>query len=154
MKKLYNLIIITFLLVFSVSSHKALSQDPYVQITDPFRDGLEVRRTYIVRGTASIPSGAHLWVLARKEDFEGVWWPQAEGKIDPASKEWKVSVTFGIAEDIGWNFEVAAIAVSENSHTILRDYRIKAMKTGDWRPIEMPEVIIAPVLRKVRKVGD
>ena len=153
MRRVQNFILITVLSILLIGTYEALSQNIAVQITDPSRDGAEVRRTYIVRGTASIPSGAHLWVLIRREDFEGLWWPQAEGKINPKSNEWKVSLTFGIPEDIGWDFDIAAIVVPENSHTILRNYRIKAMKTGDWRPIEMPEVLTAPVLRKVKKVG-
>ena len=114
---------------------------------------MEVRKTYVVKGTATVPSGSHLWVLSRREDFEGLWWPQGEGKVDLRSKAWKVSVTFGIAEDVGWGFDIAAIVVSESSHALLRNYRINAMKTGDWRPIEMPQVLAAPVLRKVRKVS-
>jgi hypothetical protein len=137
-----------FLYAFNV-----LAQETKVQILDPARAGTEVRRTYIIRGIASIPSGTHLWVLSRREDFEGVWWPQGEGRADPTSGEWKVSVTFGVQDDIGWNFDIAVIVVPEQNHIILRDYRTNAMKTNDWRPIELPQVVAPPVLLKVKKVG-
>lgn len=139
-----------FLLLCAVG---VLAQETKVQILDPSKEGTEVRRTYIVKGSASIQSGTHLWVLARREDFEGLWWPQGEGKVDPTSGEWKVSVTFGIQDDVGWNFDIAAVVVKEQSHIILRDYRTNAMKTNDWRPVELPQVVAPPVLRKVKKVG-
>ena len=63
-------------------------------------------------------------------------------------------MTFGNAEDIGKDFDIAVVVVPDDSHAVLRDYRIRAMKTGDWRPIEMPHVLTAPILRKVRKIGN
>ncbi len=153
MRKYKNLILLSMFSVLVIAGSTVLADDIDVKIIAPSRDGVEVRKTYLVKGTATKPSGSHLWVLARREDFEGLWWPQGEGKVDLRSKEWKVSVTFGIAEDVGWNFDIAVIVVPESSHTLLRNYRINAMKTGDWRPIEMPEVLSAPVLRKVRKVS-
>ena len=122
-------------------------------ITNPNNDGTEVRRSLVVEGTASIPSGTHLWVLVRREDFEGLWWPQGEGIIDPISKKWKVPVQFGIPDDIGWHFDLVAIVVDNSQHAILRNYRIIAMKTGDWRPIEIPKVLASPTMRSVIKVG-
>ena len=145
-------IVASFVLLFLCAT-TILAQENKVQILDPAREGIEVRKTYIIKGNAAISSGTHLWVLARRDDFEGVWWPQGEGRVDPMSGEWKVSATFGTQDDIGWNFDIAVIVVSEQNHIILRDYRTKAMKTNDWRPIEMPQVVVAPVLLKVKKVG-
>jgi hypothetical protein len=153
MKKANTIFVSAFSLILVICASSAIAQDIVVKVTDPPRNGIEVRRTYKVMGTASIPSGTHLWVLTRREDFEGLWWPQSEGKVDPVSKKWKVSVTFGIPDDIGWNFDIAAIVIAESQHAILRNYRIKAMKTGDWRPIEMPEVLAPPILLRVKKVG-
>lgn len=124
-----------------------------VKITDPSRDGIEVKKGMTVKGTASLPSGYHLWVLARRSDFEGVWWPQGEGKIDPQTHEWMVSVTFGGPQDIGWDFEIAVIFVKEEDHIVLQNYRKEAMKTGDWKPIEAPSSAYPPQIRKVKKVS-
>ncbi|MGZ3578551.1 MAG: hypothetical protein ACXU98_05985 [Syntrophales bacterium] len=153
MKRSINITIAALFVFLLLLATGVLAQETKIQILDPAREGTEVRRTYIVKGQASIPSGTHLWVLARREDFEGLWWPQGEGRIDPTSKEWKVSVTFGIQDDVGWNFDIAAIVVSEQNHIILRDYRSNAMKTNDWRPIELPQVVAPPVLQKVKKIG-
>lgn len=124
-----------------------------VKIIEPARDGIEVRRGMTVKGTASIPGGYHLWVLARRSDFEGVWWPQGEGKIDPTTQEWKVSVTFGESQDIGWDFDIAVIVVREDAHIVLQNYRIEAMKADKWKPIEVPSSTSPPQIRKVKKVS-
>jgi hypothetical protein len=129
------------------------TQTPTVIITEPARDGIEVRKGMTVQGTASIPSKYHLWILARRSDFEGVWWPQGEAKIDPISKEWKASVTFGEAQDVGSDFEIAAIVVDEQGHLKMRDYRTQAMKDGRWNPIEVPPSVVPPQLRTVKKIA-
>ncbi len=129
------------------------AQPSTVVITDPTRDGVEVRKGMTVKGTAVIPSRYHLWVLARRSDFEGVWWPQGEAKVDPISKEWKASVIFGEGQDIGSDFEIAAIVVDEQGHIKLRDYRTQAMKDNVWNPIEVPLSVVTPQIRAVKKVA-
>ncbi|WP_020586083.1 hypothetical protein [Desulfobacter curvatus] len=141
---------ITFSLVFSLSH--AISETCDIKITSPSRDGIEVGKNMNIEGTASIASGNFLWVLVHRNDFEGVWWPQNSGKIDPKTKEWKVSVTFGQPEDISWDFEIAVVVVKENANIELTNYRKKAMTSGDWRPIEMPPTVCAPKIIKVKKV--
>jgi hypothetical protein len=153
MKKVTIISIVAFSLVLAICASSAIAQEIAVKVIDPPRSQIEVRRSYKVVGTASIPSGTHLWVLTRREDFEGVWWPQNEGKVDPVSKSWKVSVNFGNPDDIGWNFDLAVIVVGNSQHALLKNYRINAMKTGDWRPIEMPKLLAAPVLLMVKKTG-
>lgn len=153
MKKVTAISIAAFSLVLAICASSAIAQEIVVNITDPPRSQIEVRRSYKVTGTASIPSGTHLWVLTRREDFEGVWWPQSEGKVDPVSKTWKVSVNFGKSDDIGWDFDLAVIVVDNSQHALLQNYRINAMQTGDWRPIEMPKLLAAPALLKFKKTG-
>ena len=106
-----------------------------------------------ITGTAKIPSGEHLWVLAHRIDYEGVWVAQTEGKIDPKTTKWKAHVQFGEKRDIGRDFEIAVITVNETDHISLENYRREAMKSGDWKPIDMPPTTSAPVIRKVTKVS-
>jgi hypothetical protein len=130
-------------------------QECDVRISDPDRDGREVGRGALVKGTASVPGGNHLWVLVRATPgYEEVWWPQNEGKTDPRSGQWEVYVTFGERRDIGHDFEIAAIVVNEREHAVLKDWRKNAMRTGEYRPIEMPPTTCAPIIRRVRKVSD
>lgn len=123
-----------------------------VTIEEP-RDGLEVGLSVIVKGTATIPSGYHVWVLARRVDFEGFWWPQAEGRINPTTQKWRAAVTVGQRQDVGWDFDIAVIVVDEEKHIRLGDYRRNAMRTGDWRPIEAPPTATAPIILTVTKVS-
>lgn len=153
MKKMIKSHVFVLLICLMLCELSALAQEVQVRLLEPDRDGFQVQQTYTVRGTAVLPPGAHLWVLSRREDFEGVWWPQGEGRPDATTGEWKVAVTFGQSVDVGWKFNISVLVVSEANHIILRDYRLKAMKTGDWRPIEAPASLFNPVLRTVTKTG-
>jgi hypothetical protein len=115
--------------------------------------GTQVGCSLAIEGTAALPGGQHLWVFVRRADFEGVWWPQGEGKVDPKTLKWSVPVTFGQQQDVGMDFDIAVVAVTESEHIKLRDYRIKAMTTDNWLPIEMPATAAPPLYRTVRKVN-
>jgi hypothetical protein len=104
-----------------------------------------------VKGIAYMPGGLHLWVIARHKDFKPLWWPQREAEVDPTTGEWDSLAFLGGPQDIGSEFDIGAIVVNEESHAKLRDYWLKAMRNGDWQPIEIPETIIAPELIRVTK---
>ncbi len=155
--KSVKVLAVVFLLVFFLGFEVSLFPETKikVEITVPERDGIKVGRGMTVKGTASIPGGNYLWVLAhRMPGFEDVWWPQNEGKVDSETKKWSVYVVFGQPQDVGYDFEIAAIVVNEKEHVRLKNYRENAMRTGDWRPIPMPQTVVAPVFRTVRKVGN
>lgn len=122
-----------------------------ISITEP-QNNATVGRETIVKGKAEIPRGNYLWVLARRSDFKPLWWPQREAEIDPRTKKWSATAVFGGPQDVGWNFDIGVIAVDKEGHAFLRDYWIKAMKTGDWRPIEIPQTSCPPTTMKVKKV--
>ncbi|HKY06023.1 MAG TPA: hypothetical protein VJQ56_14100 [Blastocatellia bacterium] len=123
-----------------------------VTFTEPARDNIRVGREMDAKGTASIPSGNHLWVLVhRVKGFANVWWPQGEAVVDPTTKEWDVHVVFGGTQDIGYEFEVAAITVNKQEHLKLQAYLENAQTSGNWPPIKMPPTTSAPVYRRVLK---
>ena len=150
---IFQLVLVGLMISSTANILWAQEDTVLVKITDPSRDGVEVKKGMTVKGTAIIPRGCHLWAMVRRSDFTDVWWPQAEGKIDPKTNEWKVSVTFGQAEDVGWDFNIAVFVVKGPEHIILQNYRIKAMKDGDWKPIEAPPSVCPPQIRTVKKVG-
>jgi hypothetical protein len=125
-----------------------------IKVAEP-RDGQQAGQSVTVRGTATLPAGGHLWVFARREDFgdQDVWWPQAEGRIDSKTGEWRVSATIGMLRDIGWSFDIAVAVFEESNNLELKSYVREAMKTGNWMPIEMPESICPPRLLKVKKTS-
>ena len=108
----------------------------------------------LVQGTATLVPGDYLWVLAhRVEGFKDLWWPQGEGEVDPIKNTWRVHVTFGQSRDIGYEFEIAAVTVREREHRQLHDHISRAMQSGDWRPLRLPETTSPPIVRLVKKVS-
>jgi len=128
------------------------SKEASVVIVTNLQDGSEVGRETTMEGTASIPSGNHLWVLDRRVDFKPLWWPQREARIDPKTHKWSATVCFGGPQDINWDFHISVITVNADRHRELMDYWTKAMKTGDWKPIQIPETTSTPQIIKVKKV--
>jgi hypothetical protein len=123
-----------------------------VKFTAPARDGIKVGKELDVKGTADVASGDHLWVLVHRiKGFKNLWWPQGEGEIDPVTREWEVHVTFGGPQDIGQDFEIAAVTVDKEAHLKLQKYLEDAMTSGQWLPIKMPPLTSAPQYRRVTK---
>jgi hypothetical protein len=122
-----------------------------IEITDPV-GGSSVGRETIVKGIAHLPRGHYLWVLARRSDFRPLWYPQREAEVDPTTHKWSATANFGEQRDVGQTFDIGVVSVNEEGHTLLKDYWIKAMRTGDWKPIEIPPTSSPPQTLRVRKV--
>jgi hypothetical protein len=151
-KVLSMVFLVVFSLGFGVSAFGQPSMK--VEITTPERDNLNVEKEMDVKGTATFPSGNYLWVLVhRVKGFKGLWWPQGEADVHPVTKEWESHVVFGGPQDIGFEFEIAAIVVNGTEHSKLSAYWTKAMSSGSWPPIPMPPTVSAPVIRNVKKTG-
>lgn len=148
--KLFLLTTLTACLVSCWNGH-AEQESFVVTVTHP-QNGNEVGRELIVKGTASIPLGNYLWVLARRVDFEPLWCPQREAKIDPNTHKWSATATFGLPRDISWDFDIGVITVDANGHQELMNYWIEAMRTGDWMPIQIPATTSPPRIIRVKKV--
>ena len=122
---------------------------------DEPRSGTAVGRGVYVEGTASLPPGRHLWVLARHESFRArqVWYPQGEGIVDPATGRWKVFATVGEIRDIPSEFDVVVAVFDQKEHLALSSRLDHDVETGDYRPLHMPATLCAPVQRMVRKTS-
>ena len=143
---------VLFILVMLIVCDVHAEQDKCdIKIIRP-QNGSNVGRETTVKGTASIPIGNHLWVLARRVDFEPLWWPQREAKIDPKTHKWNATANFGEPQDIKRDFHLGVITVNADGHKELMDYWIKAMSTENWRPIQIPETTSPPRIIKVKKV--
>lgn len=116
-------------------------------ITDPGQDGSEVGQGTAVQGTAVLPSAQHLWVLVhRRQGFANAWWPQGEGQVEPGTHRWRVNVTFGVPQDVGYEFEIAVITVNEDVHQDLQ----RRQRTP---PIPLPPTTFPAHYRTVKKVS-
>ena len=94
-----------------------------------------VSSTGQLTGTATLPPGAHLWVLARMKGLAG-WWPQGGG---PAVVEndgrWTVHVTYGTPTDLGM-FDVAVVVVGPRANQELMTWVANAPPA--YAPTQFP----------------
>ncbi len=131
-------------------SEKANPGKISVAITHPASQS-RVGQKVVLRGQARLPGGLHLWIVARHIDFKPLWYPQREAEVNPATGWWASLAYLGDHRDIGSQFDIGAIVVNGEAHAQLHDYWVKAMQTGNWRPVEIPETVVAPELIKVTK---
>jgi hypothetical protein len=115
--------------------------------------GEQVKQTGTAEGTAILPPGSHLWVLARRKDLEG-WWPQGNGPAAVREGGWRVEVRYGEPGDGGYEFEIAALVVSEASHGLLTAW-VQRAQTGEVAPLRLPSsrFLLGEDYRTVKKVG-
>lgn len=135
-----------------LASVPAPAADCVLQVREP-RSGQEVASGVSVEGIASLPPGQHLWVFARRVNFKPLWWPQGEALVDPNSGKWKVFATIGAPQDVGWDFDVAVAVFATEEHLQLQNGLTKAMETGNFRPIRMPEAVCPPIMLGVKKTS-
>ena len=90
-----------------------------------------------VSGTATIPAGAHLWVLAHRRDLAG-WWPQAAGPVSIANGRWSVTVQYGEPRDSGHVFEIAAAVVTQEVSERWQEWVRSVQETGKYPPVRLP----------------
>lgn len=129
--------------------------DCAVRVLEP-RPGQEVESRIVVTGSASIPAGHHhLWVFARRVDFRlaALWWPQGEGTFDASNGRWSVVTTLGGFQDVGWEFELTAAVFTQQQQQELLGYLHNSMKSGDFRPMEMPAAVCAAAVVEVKRTN-
>lgn len=147
------LMAVTAVLTLDIVSMAEETKEFAVNVTSPAREGIEVKKTMLVKGTAELPPGYHLWVFVRREDFgaDKVWWPQNEGRINPRTGEWKVPVYFGGEQDIDWDFDIAVAVFDMDAHHELREWLKDANEIKSWEPRLMPRTAAPPQFFKVHK---
>ena len=126
-----------------------------VEITAP-KPGDQVGQRGKVRGTATIPPGTHLWVLAHMKDLVVEWWPQGgRPAVLDSDGSWVIFAGYGEAPDVGEAFEVAAVVVDDNTNRRLQEWVEETKETGDYPPIPFPTPADAcvPVKVVVEKVS-
>ncbi len=108
-----------------------------IRIREP-EDASVVQEVISVSGTAQLPQGANLWLLARRADQEG-WWPQGSGPAYLDDGRWTQSCTLGGEEDSGAQFEVAAVGVGAVVHEHFLRWVSEGGATGVYSPVRWPE---------------
>jgi hypothetical protein len=140
-----NLIVLSvFLVVFTCLTPIAKAQEGSVKKSNcsieitSLKEGDKVGQSVTIRGKATIPAGGNFWILVRKRSMQNQWWPQA-GPIElDRTGEWEAEAFFGRPEDVGSNFEVAAVVVShETSATLIKWF--STAKAHDYPPMPFPD---------------
>lgn len=109
----------------------------FVRIHEP-RQGDRVGASGFVRGTARVPPGAALWLLARRKDQEG-WWPQGSGPVAFGGEQWGHPCTYGEAQDVGHEFEIAAVVVDAAAAQRLQRWIDEGRRSGNHPPVAFPQ---------------
>ena len=105
----------------------------------------KVQSDALVKGTAQIPVGSFLWVLARKEGLTG-WWPQGGGPAEIEDTKWKVLVKFGPANEYG-TFEIAAVVVDAQRNGDLKKWVEEA--PPNYFPTKFPSLVEGCMMKKL-----
>ena len=100
-----------------------------------------------VEGTinGTLPDGRYMWILVNPHSAAGFWWPQSGGQILPYGGKWHASVVIGRdinnkgEEDIGKEFDIAAVSVSRAGDQIFVDWVDDGKATNKWDGIRLPE---------------
>jgi len=112
---------------------------PEIKTISP-KEGDEVPVAIIVSGTISgeLPKGQYMWVVINPHPSPGQWWPQG-GRISPWRGQWDVQTWVGREkEDIGKEFDIAVILVSEKDDQYYRNYLRTGQETGSYPGIPLP----------------
>lgn len=107
-----------------------------VQILSP-RRGEDVSRIGVVKGRATVAPGAYLWVLAHRKDVNG-WWPQGDGPVAVADGCWSVQANYGGPPDAGFEFEIAAVVVTQEVHESWMGWVQSVKNTGLFPAVQLP----------------
>jgi hypothetical protein len=136
--RLFTLMSITLVFVGGACAHAERVQNGCsIKITSPAASS-EVGPTAEVSGTADIPDGTRLWVLAHRQDLQ-VWWPQggeAARLGDGHARE--EDVYFGEPRDIGHPFEIRVAAFGDAENRELQEWINRTARTGQYPGMLMP----------------
>jgi hypothetical protein len=144
-------IVVMWLVCVACAGVEVEAQNGTVAIASP-RDGGNVGREVIVKGTAKLTNTDFLWVVARRVDFAPLWFLQRPVKVAPETGNWQATAAIGAGpQDVNWDFEIAAITVNKAGHEKLMAAWTTAMESGAWRPMRIPDTTSPPRVIKVHK---
>jgi len=81
--------------------------------------GGNVGQTDTVTGVANLPSSASLWIFTQAKG-SNLWWAQggAAVRVLPGGP-WTASATFGLPQEVGKDFNIAAVPVDDDTDVSL-----------------------------------
>ena len=100
--------------------------------------GAEVGATIKIEGTSIPINNKHLWVFLQREGLQ-VWWPQGGKVMLKSDNSWRQGAFVGSSQDIGFDFNVKVLWVSDKINRDLKDYVAKTSTSGDYYGIPIPK---------------
>jgi len=101
-----------------------------VDIRSP-KSGDTVEMEIQVQGSASVPPGAYLWILAHRKGI-AQWWPQGGGAARIEKGDFDVYVTLGLDRDSGRTFETMAIVLDKAGNAELEKWVSNSDAKQNW----------------------
>jgi hypothetical protein len=106
-------------------------------ITSP-KNGEDAGSAIRVQGRSKKYPGKHLWLFCQRKGLS-LWWPQGGAAQVGENGDWMQSIFIGQPQDVGFDFEIVAIWVSESINKDLIDYFVSAAKTDRYPGMRLPE---------------
>jgi len=124
----------------------------FVSVQEPSPNA-PVGSTCMVRGSARIPPGTALWLLARRQDQPG-WWPQGSGAIDTTHADWSQACKLGEISDVGFPFDLLLLVTRNATAAVLERWIAGAKGGRPTAPLPLPAHAdeCPPVIITVRKM--
>lgn len=122
-----------------------------VRIVSP-RNGETVGVQGVMKGTARVTDGSHVWILVHPRLLTDQWWPQIRPRIEE-NGNWEALAYFGRREDIGLDFEIAVATFDQAAEREILQYHQDGQRTGQWMPIRFPRTTSNIEITTVRKVS-
>jgi len=95
-----------------------------------------------VTGTATLPDNAYLWVFLGIPAVSDQWWPQGPNVEVKEDGSWQAHVYYGRRGEMG-QFKIAARVVNRKMNRRLAKWYEKAVMSGEYGSINLPEPIKA-----------
>jgi hypothetical protein len=134
-----------------------------VNVTSPM-PGEGVGKEGSVVGTAQVPPGSYVHVLAHRKDYVAEWWPQMSraAVLTGAKGDFIMIAGYGVEKDVNSAFEIAVVVVGEDDHKRLSAYEgdvrriaLERKLPPEWTPVPLPATVegCAPVMVTVKKTS-
>jgi len=84
-----------------------------------------------IQGTASVPPGTYLWILAHRKGI-AQWWPQGGGAARIENGDFDVFATLGKERDSGRTFEIMGVVVDKAGNDQLEKWVSDSDAKKNW----------------------
>jgi hypothetical protein len=92
----------------------------------------------MVTGTARVPSGGHIWILLHPPIPGNQWFPQEPVSLRADDGTWSALVYYGTQDDIGREFEIAAVVVTSSTSAAFEGWLRSGRTTNSYTPLTYP----------------